>query len=151
MKRPVITITPDVSLQQAVTILDSNTFTGLPVVNKEQKIVGMITEKDIIRYTKWIIGLPLKDPAKVFKSAHEATNIVGQQGADMIELVAETTVETIMTQEVIKVRENDSLIYIVRILNQKGINRVPVIDYEGILAGIITRADILLKLEDWFK
>lgn len=150
MTSPVITILPDISLQEAVTILDSNVFTGLPVVNENQEIIGMITEKDIIRYTKWIIGLPLKDPSQVLQEAHEATNVVGQRGADMVELVAETTVDTIMTQKVYKVREDDSLFHIVRLLNQKEINRVPVVDYEGVLTGIITRADILRKLEDWF-
>lgn len=150
MTSPVTTITPDMSLQQAVTILDNNVFTGLPIVNQENEIVGILTEKDVIRYTQWIIGQPLRDPVEVLQEDHEVASVSGQRGVEMIELVADTTVETLMTQDVIQVREDDSLIYIVRLLNKEGINRVPVIDQEGILTGIITRADILQKLEDWF-
>lgn len=150
MTSPVTTILPDMSLQQAVNILDNNFFTGLPIVNEDKEVIGMLTEKDIIRYTQWIIGQPLRDPVEVLQEDHEVTTVVGQRGADMIELVADTTVETLMKQDVITVSEDASLIYIVRLLNRKGINRIPVINYEGMLTGIITRADILEILEKWF-
>lgn len=150
MTSPVITVLPTMSLQEALTVLDNNPFTGLPVVNEKREILGMITETDVIRYTQWIIGQPLRDPVEVLQDEHEVISVGGERGADMIELVADTKVETLMTQEIFKVKENDTLLFIVRLLNKEEINRVPVINDQETLTGIITRADILLTLEAWF-
>ena len=49
MSREIITVTPETLLKKAVAILAKQKISGLPVVNKDNKLVGIISEKDILR------------------------------------------------------------------------------------------------------
>jgi len=149
MTSPVVSVKHDMSLKELVKILDDNIFSGLPVIDEKEKIIGIISEKDVMKYTQWIIGQPLKDPVKILEDDNEATYVTGQRGVDVIELVASATAETIMTQEVVIVSEETPVLEIVRLMNRKEINRIPVTDETGKLKGIVTRADILKMLERW--
>lgn len=44
-----VTISPETTIGQAVAIMRKNKFSGLPVVDQEQRVVGIITESDIFR------------------------------------------------------------------------------------------------------
>ena len=48
MKRNVITVRPQDTLDQVIQILDDIKITGLPVVNEDDSLVGIISRKDII-------------------------------------------------------------------------------------------------------
>lgn len=48
MTRKVITIRPEASAQEAAQLLDQNRISGLPVVDEHEKIIGIVTEADII-------------------------------------------------------------------------------------------------------
>ena len=49
MTRAVVTITPDVTLPEAHRLMLEKKISGLPVVDNEQRLVGIITESDIFR------------------------------------------------------------------------------------------------------
>jgi CBS domain-containing protein len=49
MTRPVVTITPDTLIAEAAMLMVSNKIGGLPVVDSDQRVVGIITESDIFR------------------------------------------------------------------------------------------------------
>lgn len=149
MTFPVISVKRDMSLKELVMILDDSIFSGLPVIDAEEKVIGIISERDVMKYTQWIIGQPLKDPARLLEEDNEATYVTGQRGVDIIELVASATAGTIMTEKVITVKGETSILETVRLMNRKEINRIPVVDDVGKLLGIVTRADILKMLEDW--
>ena len=149
MTFPVISVKRDMSLKELVMILDDNIFSGLPVIDAEEKVIGIISERDVMKYTQWIIGQPLKDPARLLEEDNEATYVTGQRGIDIIELVASATAGTIMTEKVITVKGETSILETVRLMNRKEINRIPVVDDVGKLLGIVTRADILKMLENW--
>lgn len=50
MTKKVVTISPDALIDNAVEILAGNTFQGLPVVDENKKLVGIISNKDIVRF-----------------------------------------------------------------------------------------------------
>ncbi len=144
MTSPVISVKADTSLKRAAEILDENRFSGMPVTDKQNKVIGIISETDILRYTQQIIGQPLRDPHQVFTKGKEVLHVdITHRGVEVIELVAATTVETLMTTNVIRVTENDPLYKVSRLMYDNTINRIPVTDENNILKGIITRADLI--------
>ncbi len=151
MTSPVISVKADTSLKRAAEILDENRFSGMPVTDDEERLIGVISETDILRYTQQIIGQPLRDPHQVFTKGKEVLHVdITHRGVEVIELVAATTVETLMTTEVISVKENDPLQKVSMLMYEQGINRIPVTDDNEKLSGIITRADLIRAMvEKW--
>ena len=147
MTTPVISIRADTPLKKAAEILDVNSFSGVPVVDEDDQLIGIISETDILRYTQQIIGQPLRDPHRVFTKSQEVLYVdITHRGIEVIELVASTTVETLMTLDVISVTEETPLYEIVRLMQKHNINRIPVVNGNNKLQGIITRADIINTL-----
>ncbi len=144
MTSPVISVKTDTSLKRAAEILDENSFSGMPVTDDEDNLIGVVSETDILRYTQQIIGQPLRDPHQVFTKGKEVLHVdITHRGVEVIELVASTTVETLMTTEVISVKEDAPVYDVSRLMYENGINRIPVTDENNKLTGIITRADLI--------
>lgn len=147
MTAPVISVKTDTPLKRAAEILDENFFSGMPVVDDDGKLVGIISETDILRYTQQIIGQPLRDPHRVFTKSKEVLHIdITHRGVEVIELVAATNVETLMTTDVIYVLEDTPFLKAVQLMHEHNINRIPIVDNNGELKGIITRADVIRTL-----
>ncbi len=151
MTRPVFSVRNQESLKKVVKLLDQNNFSGLIVVDEEEKVTGVISERDVLKYTRWVVGHPVKDPYKLMDDEAEAAHVSGQRGLDVIEFVATATAETVMTVQVIKIEEDSPALDAVRLMNKHNINRVPVVDSSGKLKGIVTRADVLKEVEKWAK
>lgn len=144
MNSPVITVKADTPLKKAAEILDENSFSGVPVVDDEDVVIGILSERDILRYTQQIIGQPLRDPHRVFTKSKEVLHVdITHRGVEVIELVASTNVETLMTMDVISVTKNTPLREVVSLMRENEINRVPVVDEDSKIQGIITRADLI--------
>ncbi len=149
MTTPVITVTVDTPLKRAAEILDENFFSGVPVVDEEEKLVGVLSETDILRYTQQIIGQPLRDPHRVFTKSQEVLHIdITHRGVEVIELVANTTVEMLMTVDLYTATEEVPLVEVARLMRDHNINRIPVVGENNLLVGIVTRADIISALVD---
>jgi len=152
MITPVISIRADTPLKKAAEILDVNSFSGVPVVDDDDHLIGIISETDILRYTQQIIGQPLRDPHRAFTKSQEVLYVdITHRGIEVIELVASTTVETLMTLDVISVTEETPLYEIVRLMQKHNINRIPVVNGNNKLQGIIARADIINTLVKSWK
>ena len=61
MKTNVITVKKDTSVYDAIELLLNNNITGLPIVNDDDNLVGMITEKDVLK----LLYANIKEDAKV--------------------------------------------------------------------------------------
>ncbi len=149
MTRPVFSVRNQESLKKVVKLLDQNNFSGLIVVDEEEKVTGVISERDVLKYTRWVVGHPVKDPYSLMEDEAEAAHVSGHRGLDVIEFVATATAETVMTVQVIKIEEDSPALDAVRLMNKHKINRVPVVDSSGKLKGIVTRADVLREVEKW--
>ena len=111
---------------------------GLPVVDEENKVVGIISETDIMkkeshvdspRMLNFIQGIIFLDDMKKFE--------------DEMRAIAEYKVEDLMSKDIITVNENDTFDYVANVMINKSINRVPVVDENNFLKGIICRYDII--------
>jgi len=153
MVYPVITVKADTSLKRAAEILDDNCFSGMPVVDDDERLIGIVSETDILRYTQQIIGQPLRDPHQVFTKSKEVLHVdITHRGIEVIELIASTTVDTLMTRDVVSVDGETPINEITRLMHENNINRIPVVDDNKRVQGIITRADIIRAMvTNWQK
>ena len=133
-----ITVEPDTPLKEAIKILAEKKISGLPVVDKTGKLVGVLSETDLMWQETGVDPPPyimildsviyLQNPARHEKEIHKA---LGQ------------TVGEVMSDKPIAVRPNQSLREAAHLMHEKNIRRLPAIDEEGKVVGIITRGDII--------
>ncbi|MGO1368587.1 MAG: CBS domain-containing protein [Senegalia sp. (in: firmicutes)] len=138
MTTEVMKVKVDDKVEDVTRLLITNKISGVPVVNDENEVVGIVTETDLIfrdkdvnmpSYVPLLGGFILLDSVKKFEKE--------------LRKAAAYKVEDLMSTPVIKVYEDDDLRQVVNIMLEKRINRVPVIDKEDKLKGIIARSDIL--------
>ena len=125
MSKPVITINADDSMQNATALLKERHIRILPVM-ESGKLEGIITDRDLKR-----------------ASASDATTL---EIHELLYLLSKIKVKEIMTKDPITVRPDYTLEETSRILLEKKISGVPVINDEGRMIGIITRDDLLRVL-----
>jgi CBS domain-containing protein len=140
MSREVITVSPEEKVDKAALILLENKISGLPVVDANNHVVGIITEKDLI-----VRASELKVPFYVtlFDSIIFLENPI-RFNNDIKKYIA-SQVKDAMTRKVFVVEEDTPVSEIVEIMQKRAINRVPVVRNDK-LVGIITRNDILKSL-----
>lgn len=140
MVQNVIVAGPDDNLEDVARILVENKISGLPVVDSENHVVGIITEKDLM-----IKATELQVPFYVtlFDSIIFLENPI-RLNKELKKYTA-TRVGEIMTRKTLVVEEDAPMNKIVEIMQGNEVNRVPVVR-EGKLVGIITRNDILKAL-----
>ncbi|HKN45887.1 MAG TPA: CBS domain-containing protein [Propionibacteriaceae bacterium] len=113
MRRPVVAATPTATARDVAIQLLMGEFSGVPVAQSDGRVVGVVTELDLIR------------------------------AALRADKALETTLaQDIMTRDVTTVDADTSLEEIMKVLDEKNIIRVPVTD-QGKLVGIISRSDVL--------
>ena len=141
MTKDVIVINEMDTISNAASILLREKISGLPVVDSENKVVGIISETDIIKKNK-IIESP-----RYFSFLE---NIVVYEDLKKIEKdikeIAAYKVGELMSKDIIKVNEEDNFDYIANLMIKKSINRVPVVDKENKIKGIICRYDIIKSI-----
>ena len=133
MTRKVHYVRVDTTLRDVAELMARQRISGVPVLDEAGRVAGVISEKDFLSRmgsadTIHIMGIIA---ACLEGKGCLATPIRGSKASD------------IMVAPAITVREETSTLEITEIFAARKINRVPVIDGSGRLAGIVTRADIL--------
>ena len=133
MTKDVISVRNDASSKEVAAVMARHGIAGVPVVGDEGRVVGMISEKDFLSH------MTLQG-AKSFMGL--MAECLDNQGCIAVP-VREQKAEDMMTSPAITVREDTSVSEIMRIFTERSINRVPVLNQEDILTGIVSRADAL--------
>lgn len=141
MTQLVMTTSPDASLDQAARLLRECHVSGLPVVDREERVVGVVSEKDLVRtlHKAAGVGLPrgLLDVILGSAPAH---------GPDALTVcrhrLKNTRVSDVMSRAVVSIGPDTTLFEAARIMKTHGVNRLPVLDSEGRLVGIVSSCDI---------
>jgi CBS domain-containing protein len=113
MTKGVISVKKDTPIYDAVEMLLTNQITGVPVVEEDMTLAGILTEKDALR---------------LFYATEEEKN---------------KTAEYFMTKPAVHYNENDSLQTICDFMMINYFRRVPVTSKAGKVVGIISRPDVL--------
>ncbi len=140
MTKDVITVRPDEKVEKVAQILVENRISGIPVVDADNRVLGIVSEKDLM-----IKASDLKVPfyLTLFDSIIFLENPI--RFNNNLKKYTALEVKDAMTKKVMVVEEDAPISEVVEIMQKHEINRVPVIRH-GKLKGIITRNDILKSL-----
>ncbi len=147
MTKGVVTVSPEATILETAEILWRYNFNGLPVVDENQKIIGIVTEGDFL--TKQVdfaeIHLPtyikfLKD-LEVYKKDKEVFVSEAKK-------ILAAKVKDIMTTQVITVLPETEVYEVAQLFVEKRINPIPVVDSNKTLVGIVSRSDLIRFLKD---
>jgi len=132
----IYTVTPDTTVIEALELIVEKKITGLPVV-EDGKVVGVVSDFDLL-------AIDYKDDADtwIFPSLDQSWEVFH----DLQSLVAKSegkTVEDVMTDDPIVVRAETSIHAASRLLLESKTRRLPVVDSDGSLIGVLTRRDIV--------
>jgi CBS domain-containing protein len=134
MTKQVTRISPDVSAKEALDLLLKMQISGLPVISKDGKLVGMFTEKDIL------INILPSYIEKVGSFVYEENpKSIKRKLQDLLNL----SVSRLMRKDVVTVDENMSLCEVARLMLTQKVRRIPVLDKEKRVVGIVAREDII--------
>lgn len=131
MTRAVKTVSAETSLQEVASLMCLNRFSGLPVVEGDDKLIGLIAERDVLRYlfpqTKDImVGMSTLD----FESLE-----------DDYKKVLPLKVAELMTPNVITVSLDTPILKAVSIMARNHFRRIPVAEGDK-LVGMVSLGDV---------
>ena len=129
MTENVLSVTPDASLREAASVLVEHRISGVPVVDRNGEVVGVLSEADVVMKASGETGRGglfawLFDPDVV------------------VEKVTAQTVGESMSSPAITTTPSRGIHQAARLMIDEGVNRLPVVE-DGKLVGILTRADIV--------
>lgn len=153
MTADVETVRPDDEISEVLTRLSRADFNGFPVV-EDDTVVGIVTQSDLVQLfqprdrTLWIpIGFPpfLESVTYGIDLSWDELDL----GIDLFSN-ASKPVSEVMTTPVVTVHPEDDLDLVLDLLadDERDINRIPVVDEDGGLLGIIARQDVIRVLRD---
>ena len=133
------TVTPDTDVESVISVLRENELPGVPVVNEGGRLVGIVTETDLVlpdddgdlhlpHYVNIFGGTVFIEPLKRFESKLRkafASTAADMMSEDPTTVSPETTVEEAA-----------------KLIHETGHNRLPVVEH-GRLVGVVTRVDVL--------
>lgn len=138
MSRDPITVKPETPLKDAIQILAERRISGLPVVDEQEKLIGVISETDLMWQETgatppaYIMVLDsviyLENPARYERELHKA---LGQ------------TVGEVMTRDPLTTRSDRPLREAANLMHERQVHRLPVVDEAGKVIGVLTRGDII--------
>ncbi len=141
MSTPVVSVNKNKTLQEAVDILSKHKFSGLPVVDEDGRLTGIFSETDVIRYSERLNVVPLYDVYGWVSPHANLTDMIALRKG--IERLSTTQIEKIITKNVITVKDDSTASEAAQIMNKRNINRLPVVDCDNRVVGIISRADLI--------
>jgi len=137
MTRAVITVRPETSIHEIAKLLCEHHISGVPVVDDEERLLGIVSEGDLIGHAQ-LVGEQRQSRWQTFLNG---PTLLAQHYAKSHGRAA----SDVMTKEVVTVLETTSVADTARALEQHRIKRVPVVR-NGRLVGIVTRSNLLQVL-----
>lgn len=119
------------SVMSAANILADNNISGLPVVDKKNNVIGIITQADILSIVGVRKGHTFKDLLKHMLGEPLPETRMGDMVGD------------IMTSPAAVIRSDATIAEAAQIMDDRKIRRLVVVDEKNTLIGLVTRADIL--------
>jgi len=137
MTTEVMTVKEETPLKELAEIFYENRINGVPVVDDEGLLIGIICESDLIRKDK---KLHIPTVVALFDAVFylESSKNIEKE----IKQISATTVSDLFTREVVTVDEKTPIDEIATIMTQKKIYTIPVMDGER-LVGIVGKGDVI--------
>jgi CBS domain-containing protein len=143
MERDPVSVHRDDSVESLLHVLRRHELPGVPVVDGDGRVVGIVTEADLVlRDEEEDLRMPLH------------FNLMGGEiflgrlkpFEDRVKKAIASTVGEMMSAEPVTVTPDDDAHEAARLISERRHNRLPVVDADGKLVGVVTRLDVLEAL-----
>lgn len=138
MTREVLTASPDDLLSEVARRLVERGVSGLPVVWSDGRVVGVISEGDLLK--RWQ-ALQVPSFVSILGGMFPTGSL--QFLEQQVRQIAAVKVADVMTRPAVTAAPEWSVAEAARAMMRHGVKRLPVVDPEGRLVGIVTRADLI--------
>ena len=132
MTRDPVAVGPDTPLKDVATILLEHRISGVPVIGERLEVLGVVSEADIVA----------KEAGPESHDRRMIAWLLGGRELDEQKLAARTAAEA-MTSPAVTIAVGRTVTEAARLMTNDGIKRLPVVDDEGALIGIVTRTDLV--------
>ncbi len=137
MHRNIFYTTPEATLKDVANIFYRHKVSGVPVVDSDDKVIGIISEKHLIKaalpdYETLIENMSFNPDVEPFD--------------ELLKREDEIKVAEIMTRKVVTTTEDTPIVEVAAMMMFRNIRRVPVINDDGHLLGMVLRSDIISKV-----
>lgn len=134
MTRPVVSVRSDTPLKEVAQLLIDRRISGLPVVDDDGAVLGVVSEADFLIKEQGAEAVPHRRLARIFGESSESRSWLAK--------LAALTAGEAMTAPAVSVSSHCRIVEAAGIMTARGFNRLPVIE-DGRLVGIVTRADLI--------
>ncbi len=141
MTTDVISVTPQTAITEAARILLDNHINGLPVLDDQGKLVGILCQSDLIAQQK---RLPVPTLLTLLDGYIPLTS--AKQLEKEVQKIAAYTVKQAMSSEPVTVKPDTSLEAVAALMVDNGFHTIPVVDQAGNLVGVVGKEDVLRTL-----
>ncbi|WP_030230957.1 MULTISPECIES: CBS domain-containing protein [unclassified Streptomyces] len=129
MTRTVVALAAGAAFKEIVRVVEGRRISALPVVDSGNRVVGVVSEADLLRKEEFRDSVPDRGP--------RARPPEGLRKAQAV------TAADLMTSPAVTVHADAPLAQAARIMARRKVKRLPVVDDHGVLRGIVSRADLL--------
>ncbi len=145
MTAEVVTTVPDARVEDAARLLREHHISGIPVVGRDGHVLGVLTETDLVRDLHLAAGID--SPRGLLDLLLESAPAKGESLLDVCRnRLRRARVRELMTQPAVTVEKTATVQEAARLLRVSGTNRLPVVDANDRLVGIVTRSDLVAAL-----
>jgi len=134
MTRPVRSVRPETPLKEVAQILIEHQISGLPVVDAEERVVGVVSEGDLLVKEQGPGAIRHRPLARIFGESRETRALRTKMAA--------RTAGDAMTAPAITIEASRPISVAAAMMVEHKVNRLPVTE-DGRLAGIVSRADVV--------
>ncbi|MDR4508670.1 MAG: CBS domain-containing protein [Candidatus Brocadiaceae bacterium] len=147
MSSPVISLTQDTTLDEAWEVICNYKFLHIPVLSQEKKLIGIVSDRDLLREAAIIGNIPWfsSEKSNIQKTMHllqqaknENTDLNGPENSPL-----QKQIQGIFRTRVLIASPDTDVREIAKIMIEEHIGSMPIVDEKESLVGIITRSDIL--------
>ncbi|HKP98695.1 MAG TPA: CBS domain-containing protein [Actinomycetes bacterium] len=131
MTQDVVTVDQHASFKEVARVLTERRVSALPVLDGEARVVGIVSEADLLLKEEFPEGPPEGRLFEGRRRRHARVKVAGDTAAE------------VMTSPAVTIGPDASIPEAARLLHHHGIKRLPVVDPAGPLLGIVSRADLL--------
>lgn len=132
MTKAVVAVRRDADVHEAARVLSERGISGMPVVDEQNRVIGVISEADLLI----LAGLKRESRFKDILRGILGEPVPARERGG-------STVGDVMSAPPITTRADDDIAAAARVLDERRIKRLPVVDEQGRLLGVISRADIV--------
>ena len=141
MTKEVIAVKKDEPIKNVFKLMDKHGILGVPVLNEEEAVVGIVTESDLIQHFTRLerpLGVNILGSLVYLSDIQDFNENLKDHCAEKV--------GDMMTKDPVTIMENYTLQQCINTMTEEGVSRLPVVDEVGKLVGIVTRKDIVHQI-----